>query len=77
MNELRHDIVKVVDDPDVGERKNGCVRVFVDADDEFAFLHPRQMLNGSTDSDGEIQIGSDLLARLPHLQVRTHHSTIN
>ena len=36
--------------------KNGCIRVLVDGDDDFAVFHAGQMLNRSRNADCDVEL---------------------
>src|SRR5579863_5901887 len=45
----------ITNDAEVGDGENGCVLVFVNGDNVFGTLHTRQVLNGPTDTNGDIE----------------------
>src|ERR1700730_5089972 len=51
----------------VGDLEDGCLGVAVDGDDGFAFVHAGEMLDGSGDTDGDVELGLDGLAGLADL----------
>ena len=50
------DLEEVADDAIVGNFEDGCVLVLVDGDDGLRALHADEMLDGSGDADGEIEL---------------------
>ena len=52
--------------------KIGASRILVDGDDGARVLDAGQVLDGAGDADGDIQLGRDDLAGLPHLHVARH-----
>src|SRR5258708_18174906 len=63
------DFEDVGDDGVVGDFEDGGVFVFVDGDDGARSLHADNVLDGSTDAEGEIEFWRDGLARAANLAV--------
>ena len=57
----------ITDNPKVGNRENGSIGVLVDGDDGSGVLHADKVLHGARDTDSDVDVGLDRLARLPHL----------
>src|SRR6478609_4000018 len=62
LGKLGDDFEEIADDTVVGYFKDRGVLVFVDGDDGLRSLHTDEMLDGSGDSDGEVQLWRDGLA---------------
>ena len=54
--EFAHGGKKISHQPVVGDLKDRRVGILVDGDDDFGFLHARQMLNGTGDADGDVKL---------------------
>ena len=67
LRQLRHDLVEVADDPEVGELEDRGVRVLVDRDDVLRGLHADLVLDGAGDAGRQVQLRGDRLARLADL----------
>ena len=62
LGEGRDHFHEVADDAVVGDFKDGGLGVLVDGDDALRGLHADQVLDGSGDADGEVELGRDGLA---------------
>src|SRR5215469_16017095 len=60
--EFGDDLEEVAYDSVVGYLEDGGVFVFVDGDDGLGALHADEVLDGSGDADGEIELRGDGLA---------------
>src|SRR5580658_3073854 len=58
----RDDFEEVADDSVVGHFEDGRVFIFIDGDDALRAFHADQVLYGSADADGEIDLGRDGLS---------------
>src|SRR5690606_33787934 len=66
---LGQDFKEVADQSVVGDLEDRRIGILVDGDDVAGILHAGQVLDGSGDAAGDIEIGSDHLAGLPDLQL--------
>jgi hypothetical protein len=57
----------VADDAIVGDLEDGSFGVAVDGHDDLALVHAGEMLDGSGDADGDVELGLDGLAGLADL----------
>ena len=60
-------MLDVADDAVVGDLEDGSVGVAVNGDDELAFVHSGEMLDGAGDADGKVELGLDGFAGLAYL----------
>src|SRR5229473_6357778 len=67
--EGRDDFEQVADDSVVCDLENWRVLILVDRDNCARALHPHDVLDGSADSEREVQLGGDRLPRAPDLTV--------
>src|SRR4051794_22017523 len=67
--QLRQQREQVADEAVVGDTEDRRRRIGVDGDDDFAFLHAGEMLDGARDAAGDVEIGGDDLASLADLQI--------
>ena len=67
--QLRHCLEQVGDQADIGNLEDRRVLVLVDRDDGLGILHPGKVLDRTRDTDRDIDLGSDDLARLADLVV--------
>src|SRR3954465_7142735 len=75
--QLRNDFEEVADQAIVGDLKNGRFGILVDRDDDLAVFHSCKMLNGSRDSDRDVQVGRNDLAGLTDLIIVGHISGVD
>src|SRR5205823_1682790 len=68
LRQLRHDLVQVADDAEVGELEDGRVRVLVDGDDRLRALHADLVLDRAGDADRDVELRRDVLAGLADLR---------
>ncbi|KAF1768231.1 hypothetical protein GCK72_000043 [Caenorhabditis remanei] len=54
--ELWHCLEQIGLESDIGDLEDWCVWILVDGDDRLRILHSSQMLNGSRDSDSDVQL---------------------
>ena len=66
--QLRHDLVQVADDAEVGELEDRRVRVLVDRDDRARALHADLVLDRAGDADRDVELRRDGLAGLADLR---------
>ena len=69
LGQLRHRIKQISHKPDIGHLEDRRIGIFVDRDDDLAFLHARQMLDRAGDADGDVDFGRNDLAGLADLIV--------
>ena len=55
----RYGFEKVTDDAVVGDVKYRCFGVFVDGDDRAGVFHPDDVLDGTGDTEGDVNLWSD------------------
>src|SRR5688500_5964020 len=67
LGQLGNDLVQVAHDAEVGELEDRRVRVLVDRDDVLRRLHADLVLDRAGDSDREVELRRDGLARLADL----------
>ena len=67
LGQRRKELQQICDDAHARDLKDGCLRVLVDSDNERIALEAAQVLERSTDAEGEIDFGIDGLARRSHL----------
>ena len=68
LGQLRHDLVQVADDAEVGELEDRRVRILVDRDDHARALHPDLVLDRARDPDRDVELRRDGLAGLADLR---------
>lgn len=68
LDELGDSVKEVGNETDVGDLEDGCVGVLVDGDDELGLLHAGKVLDGTRDTDGNVELGGDDLAGLADLE---------
>src|SRR2546422_11518792 len=56
VRELRHHVEEVSHDPEVDQGEDRRVGVLVDRDDGLGRLHPRPVLDGPGDADGDVEL---------------------
>src|SRR3954453_8917792 len=67
LRQLRHDLVEIADDAEVGELEDRGVGVLVDRHDVLGALHALLVLYRAGDAGGEVELRRDGLARLADL----------
>jgi len=67
LGHLRHRDEEVSNESKVGHLEDGGLGVLVDAGDHLGVLHTGQVLDGSGNTDGNVQLGGDDLAGLTDL----------
>src|SRR4051812_3501725 len=67
LRQLRHDLVEIADDAEVGELEDRGVGVLVDRHDVLGALHAHLVLDRAGDAGGEVELRRDGLARLADL----------
>src|SRR3954469_10397764 len=75
--ELRQYLEEIADETVVGNLEDMRFGILVDGDDDLAVLHPGEMLDRARNTDRDIQIGRDDLARLPDLIIIGHIARID
>src|SRR5690242_8889619 len=75
--ELGHQLEEIADEAVIGDLEDRCLLVLVDGDDDLRVLHPGEMLDGAGDADGDVELGRDDLAGLPHLVVVRHEAGVD
>src|SRR3954464_15315870 len=78
LRQLRHDLVEIADDAEVGELEDRGVGVLVDRHDVLGALHAHLVLDGAGDAGGQVELRRDRLAGLADLPgvrepARVHH----
>src|SRR3954470_6304751 len=68
LRELRDDLVQVADHTEIGELEDRRVAILVDRDDRPRALHADLVLDRTGDSDGDVQLRRNALARLSDLR---------
>src|SRR5579872_1873486 len=76
-SDLWQDGERVPNDSQVSDGENGCVLVFVDGDNVFRTLHTRQVLDGTTDANSDIERWFDCFTSLPNLIAVREPASIN
>src|SRR5690606_32986834 len=56
-DQLGKDVVNVSDDAEIGDREDRGVRVLVDRHDRLRVLHTDQVLHGTRDAGGDVDVG--------------------
>jgi hypothetical protein len=69
IHQLRHHFKQIPDQPVIRHLEDRGIRILVDGDDDFRFLHPGQMLDGAGDADREVKLRRNDLAGLANLVV--------
>src|SRR5688572_14491982 len=72
-----HKLEEIADDAEVGNLEDRGLLVLVDGDDYAAVLHAGEVLDRARDSHGDVEIGRDDLAGLPHLPVVRHETGVH
>src|SRR3954462_5550313 len=67
LRQLRHDLVEIADDAEVGELEDRGVGVLVDRHDVLGALHAHLVLDRAGDARGQVELRRDGLARLADL----------
>src|SRR5690606_2089043 len=75
--QLRHDLEQVAYQAVVGYLEDRCFLVLVDRDDHLGVLHARQVLDGTGDAHGDVQLRRNDLAGLTDLHVVGHEAGVH
>mmetsp|Transcript_11136 Transcript_11136/g.18687 ORF Transcript_11136/g.18687 Transcript_11136/m.18687 type:complete len:330 (-) Transcript_11136:124-1113(-) len=75
--QLRQNLEEVPNEAVVRDFEDGRVSVLVDGHDHLRVLHTRYVLDGTGDSDGEVNVGGDDLASLAHLKLIGNHAGVD
>src|SRR6185369_10472248 len=54
--QFRHGLEQVSDKPEIGYLEDRRVFILVDGDDHLAVLHAGEMLDGTRDADGDVEL---------------------
>ena len=73
----RNDLVEITHDTQVSDAEDGSELVLVDGDDEVGLFHTGEMLDGTADTAGHVEVRTDGLTGLTHLTVVRHHAVVN
>src|SRR5690348_8748460 len=68
LDELRHDLVDVADDSEIGDREDRGLAVLVDRDDVVAVLHADKVLGCAGDTERDVHLRLHGLASLADLE---------
>src|SRR5207342_3485671 len=75
--QLGHSLEQVRHQPVVGHLEDGCLGILVDGDDDLAVFHAGEVLYSAGDTDGDVELGRNHFASLPHLIVVGHEARIH
>ena len=67
--ELRQHFERITDDPVICGLEERRFRIGVDDDNGLGLVHPGEVLDGTGDTRGDVQIGTNGDARLAHVLV--------
>ena len=77
LGEHGDNLVEVAHDAEVGNAEDGGELVLVDGNDQLALFHTGKVLNGTADTAGKIEVGTNGLTGLSHLTALIHDTGIN
>ncbi len=72
-----NNLVEVAHDTQVSNAEDGGELVLVDGDDEITLLHTGKVLDGTADTTGHVEVGTNGLTSLTHLDLVRHHAVID
>merc|ERR1719285_851117 len=75
--QFRHSLEQVCHQAKVGHLEDGSLSVLVDCYDHLAVLHACQMLDGTRDANGDVEVRCHNLSGLPDLHVVGHHASVH
>jgi len=68
LDELGNGLEEVSNETDVGDLEDGGVGVLVDGNNELGLLHTGKVLDGTRDTNGDVELGGDNLSGLADLE---------
>ena len=76
LDQFGHDLEQVAHDAVVGNTEDGCALILVDSDDALRILHTSGVLDGTGDTQSNIDLGMHGLTGLTDLMVSGHPACI-